>query len=156
MSHISDEKRFTRSQRIAHGAIILLFIVQLPTGEVTAAIFPTLSPSSHGALLVHTVGGGLVLLIGAALFIQHLMSASPPALAMPGWQLWAARIVHYLLLALMVAVPVSGMAALAISPALAPLHTSLVGLTVSLVTLHAAAALFHHFVQRDTTLRRMF
>lgn len=154
--HQNEPKRYARRQRLADLAIITLFLVQLPTGKLTAAIFPDLGSPLSGAPLVHAICGGLVMLTGGSLFVQHLVIGVPTPLPMPRSQLWAARIVHSLLFLLMLVVPLTGIAAVARGPEIAPIHTGLVRLTLALITIHAAAALFHHFVQRDPTVSRMF
>ena len=104
----------------------------------------------------------------------------PPALpsGMPVHMQWAAHLGHFLLYALMIAIPLSGwlMSSAkgvqtvwfgvlplpdlldkdkALGHLLAEVHEALnVGLLL-LVAGHAAAALFHHVVHKDDTLRRM-
>jgi len=95
----------------------------------------------------------------------------------PKWQRSSAKGMHLALYGLMIGMPILGWLILSASgkpipffglqlPALMDKNTSLVGLikeihevggTVGyfLVALHAAAALFHHYIVRDDTLRRM-
>jgi cytochrome b561 len=97
---------------------------------------------------------------------------------MPAWQHSAANIVHFLLYALTLTIPVSGWLMSSASgfqvvylgqfpiPDLLPkdknmaeqlkhLHEALNWLMLALVALHAAAALKHHMLDRDDVLRRM-
>ena len=97
---------------------------------------------------------------------------------MPPWQHNAARIAHFFLYALTLAIPVSGwlmssasgfqvvyLGLLPIPDLLAKnkamadqlkqLHEALNWLMLLVVALHAAAALKHHLVDRDDVLRRM-
>jgi cytochrome b561 len=104
----------------------------------------------------------------------------PPALpaAMPGWEKRAAEISHHLLYLLLLAVPLSGWLMssakgfqtvlfglwpipdlLAKNPALGAaleaVHETLTWLFAGVIGLHAAAALKHHFIDRDAVLTRM-
>jgi superoxide oxidase len=106
------------------------------------------------------------------------MSKTPPIVpAAPKWQSVAALIVEFSLYALMVVLPILGWLTLSAEgdpipffglqlPALVgadkplaerteELHVSLATAGYFLIGLHAAAALFHHYVQRDNTLKRM-
>jgi len=103
---------------------------------------------------------------------------APPPVAMPEWQRRAASASHLLLYALLLAIPVSGWLyssatgvqvvylGLVPPPDLVPddkalasvlkaVHVSLNFVLFALVCVHSAAALKHHFVDRDTALTRM-
>jgi superoxide oxidase len=103
---------------------------------------------------------------------------TPPILpAPPAWQHAVGRVMHGALYLLMIAMPLGGWLLLSASgkpipffglelPALVAENKALadqvkeiheLGGTVGywLIGLHAAAALFHHYVRRDNTLRRM-
>ncbi len=111
--------------------------------------------------------------IGVKIFLPP-----PPPASMPPWQHNAARIAHFFLYALTLAIPVSGwlmssasgfqvvyLGLLPIPDLLAKnkamadqlkqLHEALNWLMLLVVALHAAAALKHHLVDRDDVLRRM-
>ena len=102
----------------------------------------------------------------------------PPAVAMARWQRSAAATTHALMYALLLAIPISGwvyssatgvqVVYLGLIPlpdlvekdrtlgdALKVVHVTLNFVLFSLVGLHIAAALKHHFVDRDTVLKRM-
>ena len=97
---------------------------------------------------------------------------------MPRWQRLAAEASHYLLYALMIAIPLSGwlMSSAkgfqsvyfgvlpipdllvkneALGETLALVHKTLNFSMIALVIVHAAAALKHHFIDKDDILRRM-
>ena len=103
-----------------------------------------------------------------------------PALpqGMPGWQQRVAKATHWLLYALIVLMPITGILGSAASnfpvtwfglftiPALIgpneiladqlhDLHGLLAGCLATLATLHLLAALKHHFINKDDVLRRM-
>ena len=95
----------------------------------------------------------------------------------PRWQMTAAKLMHIALYATFLALPILGIALMAyggkswdffgftISPFVTPnsgvkatiknLHETLANIGYFLIALHAAAALFHHYVQKDNTLLRM-
>ena len=118
----------------------------------------------------------LLVLIRLAWRVSHRPPA-PPA-SMPAWQHSAASIAHILLYVLTLAIPVSGwlMSSAsgfqvvyfgvlpipdllakdkAVAEQLKELHEALNWLMLLVVTLHVAAALKHHLIDRDDVLRRM-
>jgi cytochrome b561 len=96
---------------------------------------------------------------------------------MPAWQGLAARIVQWALYALMIALPLLGWLTLSAKGTVVPLfglelpalmaknpeqakwlkeiHETVATAGYFIVGLHAAAALFHHYIKRDNTLRLM-
>jgi cytochrome b561 len=62
---------------------------------------------------------------------------------------------HWLFYILLVVAPVSGLLAFYVSPRFAGVHRLARLAFIGLIGLHAAAALFHHFVLHDGTLKRM-
>lgn len=129
-----------------------------------------------GPLGVHALIG----LAGAALLLPRLLArlaAGAPAPEGAAWERRLAAAVHLLLYALMLAVPLSGLAmAMSARQPLAlpwlgelptllrPLglrglfgeaHELLANLLVGAVALHVAAALWHALVRRDGAMRRM-
>jgi len=129
---------------------------------------------------------GITILGLSALRLLWRLSHPPPPLparivaAMPGWQLVAHRGTHFLLYLLFFAVPLFGWAYssalgfpivwLGVAPlpdfvpvdkefaeaVLKPLHKGSAFTLAAVVLLHAAAALKHHFVDRDGLLDRMW
>lgn len=116
----------------------------------------------------------LVLVRLAAHFIGPVPRIEPDP---PKWQSLFAKLMHIALYALMIGMPLLGWLTLSAEGKLVPFFglqlPSLVGESKSvagwakelhetggtvgyfLIALHAAAALFHHYVVRDNTLRRM-
>ncbi len=128
---------------------------------------------------LHRSFGFLILLLTAARLSWRLYSPPPPMVAgLPVWQERAARVTHAALYILLLVMPFVGWAGTsafgarisifglfdlpmilekdeAVSKVLLPLHGAL-GLTLcALLFMHIGAALFHHFVRKDDTLRRM-
>ena len=104
---------------------------------------------------------------------------TPPITPAPAaWQDWSAKLVHIALYGLMIGMPIGGWLMLSakgeavpffgltLPPLVGPneelaelieeVHETAGKAGYGLIALHAAAALFHHYVQRDNTLRRMW
>ena len=119
-------------------------------------------------------------LSGAALLLLRgplrLLRGAPEPEPAPRWQRLAAKAAHVALYGLMLLVPLAGWAALAdkdpnflLFGSALPLpdatvtwvrllgkaHETLGNVFIWVAGAHAAAALLHHFVMRDDTLRRM-
>ncbi|MGE8655823.1 MAG: cytochrome b [Achromobacter sp.] len=125
-----------------------------------------------------SLGLCVIALVALRIVIRVAAGAAPGvAPPMPRWQDALARLMHYALYAFMIATPLLGwltlsaggkpilLFGLAVPPlvgadeALArqvkEVHETLATVGYFLVGLHAAAALFHHYVTRDNTLVRM-
>jgi cytochrome b561 len=110
--------------------------------------------------------------------VWRLTHRPPPEVPMPNWQLRTARATHYLLYALMIVTPLCGWLYSsasgypvvylklwqlpdlvhknsALAKVLVQIHGFLAWSIFWIVLLHVAAALKHHLVDRDDTLRRM-
>ena len=122
-----------------------------------------------------------MLALGLALLNLGWRAYSPaprPLAGMQSWERWGARIMHILLLALMVIIPASGYlistsagqgvevfgllsvpaflhAGIALRDAAIAIHLYAAYGTAVLILCHAGAALKHHCINRDETLRRM-
>lgn len=134
-----------------------------------------------GALYdLHRSTGTLILALAALRLIWRLFHPPPPPLpGLPAWQARAATLMHRLLYVLLFALPLLGWAGTSaygaeivvyglfvLPPLLAenePLSKLLLGThevvafgLVALLIGHAGAALHHHFIRHDDTLRRMW
>ena len=128
--------------------------------------------------MVHKWIGITVFLVTCARLGWRRSHRPPPPVEMPDWQRRAAAASHVLLYALLIVIPVSGwlyssatgvqVVYLGIVPLpdvvpkdkalagiLKAIHLTLNFAMFTLVCMHAAAALKHHFVDRDATLIRM-
>lgn len=177
MQMLDSDKRFGLVTIVNHWLAALLIIgmlglglymADLPKGEWKGQLFG-----------IHKSFGILVLLLGAARIGWRLGNTWPEPLGVARpWQLKAARLLHLLLLAMMLALPLSGWALssagdhpvsffglftlpplLMVDDALAELmsevHETLAWTLIALLVLHAGAALRHHFLVHDATLKRM-
>jgi cytochrome b561 len=169
--------RYTGTARVLHWLAALLIFTGFGLGLFMTGL--EFSPDKFRYYAWHKWLGITVFLL-AAVRLAWRATHPAPALpeAMPAWQMRAARAAHLLLYALMLAIPVSGWiysSATGVSvaylglvdlPNLVPkdrelarrllfLHQSLNSLLAAVVTVHVAAALKHHFVDRDDILARM-
>jgi cytochrome b561 len=126
----------------------------------------------------HKWAGICILALSALRLLWRLTHRPPADVPMPAWQLRASRAAHGLLYALFFAVPLAGWAYSsaagfpvvvfgvlplpdfvspdkALAEAIKPLHATLAFVLAGVVVLHVAAALKHHFIDRDGLLDRM-
>ncbi|MGO4135871.1 cytochrome b [Rhizobium brockwellii] len=176
-------KRYTRMAIWLHWITAILMLIMLfqqmfgdnwirvPIGGSMAGW----KPSTHASI------GMLILLLGLARLFWRVASP-PPALpaAMPGWQVRASHVTHWIFYALMIGLPITGMLALApygaerldveqvrlfnFMPALVmpdlgtwtgTAHELLTNIAKLLVIVHILAALKHQFWDKDGLLGRM-
>ena len=137
-----------------------------------------ISPQTLRLYGYHKWIGITVFLLAMARLAWRWSHPAPPPVAMPEWQRRAAAATHALLYAFMLVIPLSGwiyssatgvevvylgLVPLpdlvpkdkALASALKAVHVTLNYTLLALVTVHAGAALKHHFVDRDDVLRRM-
>ena len=167
--------RYTRVARILHWLMAAMMIVLLLTGERTMG--------SHDARIlpsVHASAGFVIVLLLALRVYWRWKHAPPPSIATPPvWEKAAAKAVHASLYAAMLLIPLTGWLAYTehVRRSFGTRPASLFGLRIpllpdfginwhlihnwggklvlALVTMHAVAALKHHFFDRDDTLKRM-
>lgn len=174
---MSDRKTYDFVSRLNHWIVAAAMIGMLGFGLFLG--FADLSREVKGPLMgVHKALGVLVLIYGLWRVGWRLMQGFPAGAGLRAdWRTPVAKIVHGSLLAGIILMPVSGIVAsvfhgraigvfgLFTIPAqtevawLASLAGGIHSVTgiglAALVIVHLAAALQHHFVDRDTTLTRM-
>lgn len=168
---------YTRTAKSLHWLMALMIFGLLALGFYMRDL--PLSPEKLQYYSWHKWAGVSVFVL-VWLRLAWRIAQRPPALpdSMPAAVQWAAHAGHFLLYALMFAIPLSGWLMSSakgvqtvwfgvlpipdllgkdkeLGKSLALLHQSLnIGLLV-LIAGHAGAAFFHHFFQQDDTLRRM-
>ncbi|OAN77775.1 cytochrome B562 [Sulfitobacter sp. EhC04] len=102
------------------------------------------------------IGGAVLLLVLIRLVVRFVSGAPEPVAGNPSWQDKAALWGHRALYLFMILVPALGAAAWYghVKPA-AEAHEIAVNILVILISGHTLMALYHHYVARDGTLRRM-
>ena len=170
-------QRYTRTAIALHWLVALLIFVTFPLGVYMHDL--PLSPNKLQLYSWHK-WIGITIITLAVLRLLWRVSHTPPLLpeAIPRWQRRASHGVHFFLYILILAIPLSGwlMSSAkgfqtvwfgvlplpdlvskdkALGDLLTTVHQSLNFTLLSLVAMHVAAALKHHFMQRDTILSRM-
>ncbi|SCZ71595.1 Cytochrome b561 [Epibacterium ulvae] len=191
MSLINSFSRYGSISKGFHWATVLLIFSTFPIGYFANGLAEQIrSPdfSGDGAVITRTAflfslhkTIGILALLTAALRIFWTLTQAKPGLLHPDnkAEALAAETVHWLLYALMVAVPLTGWIHHAAATGFAPiwwpfgqglpfvpqtetvagffgsLHWVMVWSLFAVVVLHIAGALKHHVIDRDNTLRRM-
>lgn len=127
---------------------------------------------------LHKSTGITVLALTALRVLWHFGSKRPPLAAMPQWERLAAKASHFFLYFALFAMPLSGwlmssahgraVKVFGMGPLpdlvgedhakaefFEDVHEYLAWLLIAAILLHAAAALEHHFIDKDATLKRM-
>lgn len=172
-----------RSHRYSSLSISLHWVMLLLIAAVYACMelrefYPKGSDFREGLKTWHFMLGLTVFVLVAIRIIARLMSAAPRITPEPAaWQTMSAKATHLALYAFMIAMPIAGWLILSASgkvipfyglelPALVAPNKALAGqikevhetvgtIGYFVIGLHAVAALFHHYIVKDDTLRRM-
>lgn len=163
--------------RSLHWLMAVLILFQAGLGKYAHEL--RISPQKTGLLVWHkSIGITLLFLVLLRLgwALSNRRPESPPDTTRS--QYFASRASHVALYALMIAIPLSGWLYNSaknvpfslyriipwpslmdpnekLAPALGELHELLVIALLSLIGVHASAALWHHFIRRDDVLKRM-
>lgn len=172
----SENARYGGAAITLHWATALLIVANLLLGLTMVAL--PFSPRKLQWYQWHKWVGVTVFLLTCARLAWRAVHPAPPAVAMPRWQQRASAVSHAALYALLFLVPLSGwiyssatgvqVVYLGLVPLpdlvakdralgalLKTVHVSLNVALFALVGLHVAAALRHHFIDRDAVLSRM-
>lgn len=157
----SRKPGYSSVQIALHWSIAALVLFQLVFGESMVAATDAAEtgqplPASDAALATghYWVGIGILALVALRLGIR-LRSRVPAPEEGNAILAVIARATHWAFYALLVAVPVSGLLTVYVNPDIGEFHQLAKPVFIVLIALHAGAALFHHFVLRDGTLKRM-
>jgi cytochrome b561 len=152
---------YSAVQIILHWLIVVAVLFQLLIGEsmtnVVDAMEDGTTASAGDAQLAwaHYWVGVAILLLVAVRLVVRLTYGAPEVIGEPGALTLAASLAHWLFYALLVAVPVTGLLASYVGDPWGDIHTLGKPIFIALIGLHAAAALYHHFLVKDETLMRM-
>lgn len=160
-----------------HWGLALLLIGALGVGLYMSDLEP--DPFKFKLYGLHKAVGVLILALAALRLAWRFMNIVPPPLPHhKNWEVILARVVHYALYGLMLAIPLSGWAMSSagghpvsffglfelpplvgkdreLGEEIAEIHETLAWTLVGVAALHIAGALKHHFVDRDGIMRRM-
>ena len=172
---MSSNGHFNLLARVLHWSMALLILAMLFIG-VTMVASVHLRPA---LISLHRPLGILIFVLVLLRLYNRLRHRPPPLPAdLPAWQAWAATASHWLLYALMLAMPLIGWAMLSAGgypivlwggvqlPAIVPhtpslyallrnAHSLLAYLLFATVLMHVGAALFHAWVRRDGVFQAM-
>ncbi len=173
---MSAEARYHLGSIVLHWLLALMILGSLAIGLYMTGL--PFSPARLKLVNWHKWAGITILMLSALRLLWRLTHRPPPDAPMRAWQRRAARGAHAALYALFFAVPLSGWAYSsaagfpvvlfgvlplpdfvgpdrALSETLKTLHHGLAYALAAVVALHVAAALKHHFIDRDGLLLRM-
>lgn len=144
-----------------HWCIATLVIFQLVFGESMVAATEAAEEGEQigaaDAILAtahYWVGLSILALVILRLGVRLRMGA--PVLAETNRTLaFLAKAVHWAFYALLIVVPVTGLLAVYANPEVGEIHQLAKPVFIVLIAVHATAAIFHQFILRDGTLKRM-
>jgi cytochrome b561 len=158
----SQKSGYNGLQIALHWTIAVLVLFQLLFGEGmttyvdAAADGQQLSPYDQTMGSAHYwVGFSVLLLVFVRLAVRLFVGAPKTEPRMPKWMAFASRATHVLFYCLLIGAPVSGLLAFYVWRWMGDIHGWAKPVLIVLIGLHAAAALFHHFVLKDAVLRKM-
>jgi superoxide oxidase len=171
------QDRYSRASVVMHWGMVLLFIGLY--GAINLAdVFDKGTPARQMAKDWHFMLGLSVFALVWVRLVLRLLGTAPPIVpAPPAWQEKAGKALHLALYGIMIAAPLLGWAVLsagakpipffgwelpaligpdkALGRQIREVHELLGNLGYFLIGGHAVAALLHHYVIKDNTLRRM-
>jgi cytochrome b561 len=172
---------YSAPARFFHWITVGFIVVMAPVGMmmVNRGKVQNIWDATTNALYSgHKLAGFILLFVLVARLAYRLVKGAPAAdPTLPAWQRSVAHITHWLIYALLFGLVLSGWMGVSLFPALdifglfslpglvAPqqemaarafaAHKAMGMALMALVTLHVAASLYHHFIRKDDTLRRM-
>ncbi len=166
--------------QLLHWSVAALIVTQFVLAKLAERADDNEAKLAQLALLANHKSVGITILGLALLRVCWRFISPPPALptAMPGWQIWASKLSHAVLYVLLFLLPISGWLmssasaytvswfglfelpdlvapSKALKELLIDAHHLLGKALFIIALLHIAAALKHHFVDKDDILKRM-
>jgi len=176
-SLLTSRQRYGAVTQLFHWLTVLLVATAyiLSPGGSEARVY---AAAADGARQLHETVGMVLLALVLLRIVWRLFEPTPDAAPMAVWMKLAAKAAHWALYALLLAIPATAIAGAwleahplsllgigdmapmlvenhALGANVADIHTILGNAIIWLAGVHAAAALFHHYVVRDNTLRSM-
>lgn len=174
---IATPARYSRLSISLHWLMLLVIAATYACIELRE-LFPRGSDPREALKTWHFMLGLSVLLLVLVRIVARFVAPAPPIVPVPpAWQQLLAKLVHLALYLLMLGMPIAGWLILSAEgepvpffglelPALVAkskdlaetienLHETVGQIGYFLIGAHALAALFHHYIVRDNTLRRM-
>lgn len=177
MNTTNASPRYSKLSIQLHWLMLVLIALTYAFTEFRV-LFERGTPERSFLRVAHFSCGLLILGLALLRLAVRFVKGSPPITPLPPvWQRWAARLSHLLLYAFMIGMPLLAVVfmgmrgdeivffGLEIPPLVAEnkdlakvlreWHGDIGRAVYALIALHAAAAIWHHRVQRDDTLTRM-
>lgn len=176
MTSLNQPNRYSSLSVTLHWLMLLVIAAAFATIELRTS-YPRGSDIREGLKTWHFMLGLSVFALVIVRIAARLLTATPADLPEPAWRKLLAKLTHLALYALMIGMPIAGWVILSaegeavpffgleLPPLVAPneglakqveeLHE--LGGTIGywLIGFHALAALFHHYVLKDSVLLRM-
>lgn len=127
-------EKYTSLRVGLHWLMVLLLVGVYATMELRD-FYPKGSDLREALKTWHFMLGLSVLVLVVLRLLARWMQPGPPELPGPAWQMWLAK---------------------ALSGQIKGVHEVVATLGYFMIGLHALGALFHHYVLKDNTLRRMW
>ncbi len=177
-------KRYSGTAMLLHWLAALIILILLGLGFVMTGM-PDGNIELKFKLYQLHKSFGILLLLLAIIRLGWRFRSPPPAPLVSGWMHHMATTTHWALYGVMILMPLAGWMIVSASPLQIPteifglfelphlplagggagrkelehlfeeIHESMAFLLIGLLLLHIGAALYHHWVLRDATLRRM-
>lgn len=169
--------RYSTPMMALHWITVILVVAAYALMEFKG-IFPKGSLERGLMKTIHFSVGGTILAVALLRLVLHFTSRIPAITPQPPrWQHRIGHLMHWILYAMLVVLPITGWLTLNgagdtvhiwglplpdlmgpnkdLSRTLKDLHETIAAAGYWLVGLHALAALYHHYLVKDDTLRRM-
>lgn len=152
---------YTASQLGLHWLIVLLVLFQLIFGEDMGAYDDALGSGGDAApfltgYYLHLSVGIAILVLVALRLVLRLTQGVPAPVPGPALQVKAGEALHYIFYLLLFLVPITGLLAQFVDiETFGDIHALNKPVFIVFIIIHAGAALYHHFILKDSTLRRM-
>lgn len=170
-------KRYSAASIGLHWLMLVLIVAVYVCMDIDD-FFPKGSAAHVGLKTWHYMLGLSVFALVWLRLLARLVGSTPPiAPEPPRWQALAGEAMHVALYVFMIGMPLLGWLTLSaqgkpipffgltlpdllsedkgLAKQIKNIHETIATIGYFLIGLHAAAALFHHYIQRDNTLRRM-
>ena len=177
MTMSNTENHWGSPSKLLHWLTAVLILIQIPLGFYAEEL--KLSPLKLDLFVWHKSIGMLVLLLAAARLLWRITGTIPITPDSGKVQRQLAQLAHALLYGLMIALPISGWITTSAAniptklfwmielPAItgpdealkslaAEVHEICVTMLIIILVVHIGAALRHHFILRDSILKRMW